>query len=110
MSISATGFFSAGNEAAVSGVIGLQSIEVDYTLYTLIPQTDGFIKYINSNVTGCPCGGQWQKGVSRKFSVRSWELGFAQNESALARLCVAMGQRVTVSVSAREAGREGGSK
>eukprot|EP00040_Diaphanoeca_grandis_P004546 m.29259 g.29259 ORF g.29259 m.29259 type:complete len:956 (+) comp16066_c0_seq1:86-2953(+) len=68
VSISATGFFSAGNEAAVSGVIGLQSIEVDYTLYTLIPQTDGFIKYINSNVTGCPCGGQWQKGVSRSIT------------------------------------------
>jgi len=66
--IIADGFFTAGNEAVVVAVAGLNSTEIQYTSYRITSKSDGFTSVLNDAATGCKCGGTWITNTQRTIT------------------------------------------
>jgi hypothetical protein len=63
--IKGTGFFSQDSNANVVDVVGLVSVDIDFTSFTIKPITPAATDLINDAGTGCPCGGTWTMGQAR---------------------------------------------
>jgi len=63
--IKGTGFFSQGSNASVVDVVGLVSVDIEFTSFTIKPITPAATDLINDPGTGCPCGGAWTMGQAR---------------------------------------------